>query len=192
MEKSCAVIYLHGFNGNPSIQIKQFQRGNFVFYAPNYCPSNVSHTKNFLNPYIKAVIQKHTTTILFGNSLGGMWADYFARLFRIPVILNNPATVMKGTLSKFIGVAVKMPDNSLAVLCENDIELLTKVSQERSQISPVNTVVFLNQDDEIVPFELAHSEYSLNESTKIIIHKDGGHRLIRKKEVIQEIEKMCN
>jgi predicted esterase YcpF (UPF0227 family) len=182
------LIYLHGFNSGfdkNAEKIKSLETvapvvGKTVDYTN---PSDVASLEQF----IKSKDSTKDEVILIGTSLGGYFARYFAKKFKMRCILLNPALKPESTLSKFLGKNKNYITDKTTELTEKDIEALKKYKVSGSTGSGMLTI--LATDDELIDHHDTHKELKKHSD---VHHTTGGHRMNDITSQIPKIQKFVD
>jgi predicted esterase YcpF (UPF0227 family) len=182
------LIYLHGFNSGfdkNAEKIKSLETvapvvGKTVDYTN---PSDVASLEQF----IKSKDSTKDEVILIGTSLGGYFARYFAKKFKMRCILLNPALKPEATLSKFLGKNKNYITGKTNELTEKDIESLKKYKVSGSTGSGMLTI--LATDDELIDHHDTHKELKKHSD---VHHTTGGHRMNDITSQIPKIQKFVD
>lgn len=183
-------IYLHGFNSSGQSSKGQYFRTCFApvpVLTPTY-PADPDSAIASLSSFIRDAVEQSPVTspcTLIGSSLGGYYAQYLARLFRLAVVLINPALQPALTLRPYLGWQTNYYSGERYYFGEKELNKLLNYDIPQPCQQPVPTLVLLDEGDEIIDYRVAQETYSA--CATVIAYPDGNHQFCHLSEAGQQI-----
>lgn len=170
------IIYLHGFNSTGDSNKGRFLKDHLPDIAvltPTY-HFDPRQAIQFLEDLIRECLSHEQTLTLVGSSLGGYYAQYLAHLFRLKIILINPALMPMATLHDYLGENTNFYTGETYTLLQSHLDALLALDIPQPCTDPVPTLLLLDEGDELLDYRLAAKRYQ--ECAKVILFKDGDHQ----------------
>lgn len=172
-------IYLHGFNSSGASAKGQFfaqALAPVTVYTPSYppAPDAAVHSLRQLIEMRLAAAPSNETTILIGSSLGGFYAQFLAREYRLAVVLINPALRPALTLRPYLGWQSNFYTGERYFFGDDELDQLQNYDIPDPCRFPVPTLVLLEAGDEVINYRYAQQRYA--DCAEIIIYPDGNHQ----------------
>jgi hypothetical protein len=104
------ILYLHGFRSAPAsykARLLQEKMQSLGRSAEWLCPQLPPSPKQALALIDSLILEnKNHGLTLIGSSLGGFYANFFARLYNLPCVLLNPASFPSRDLAPYISTKI--------------------------------------------------------------------------------------
>ena len=169
-------VYIHGLNSsgknnNTSKLIHDVLQHKNVVFSPTYqCDKTFDENMEDLIDQIKANIKVTDSTIIFGSSLGGVYAERLAERLHTKCVLINPV-VEKEQLKQFVGEQTSFVDGKRYQFTEQLIE-----SYNFEKLNTIPTIVFASNNDEVLTSNFDKVNQKYQHRAQVVQHF-GGHRL---------------
>lgn len=169
-------VYIHGLNSsgknnNTSKLIHDVLHHKNVVFSPTYqCDKTFDENMEDLIDQIKANIKVTDSTIIFGSSLGGVYAERLAERLHTKCVLINPV-VEKEQLNQFVGEQTNFADGKRYRFTEQLIE-----SYNFEKLNTIPTIVFASNNDEVLTGNFDKVNQKYQHRAQVVQHF-GGHRL---------------
>lgn len=163
------IIYIHGFGssgygGKSNLFRKHFKEEGIKFIAPS-----LSYIPDLATSTLEEIIESCDEEVkLIGSSLGGYYAIYLAKKYKLKAVLINPSIYPYETLEPYIGNTRSYFDLSEYEWNHRHIEMLKKY--ESDNIDDSNFMLLLQKGDESLDYRVALNK--LPDSKRIV--EDGG------------------
>lgn len=169
-------VYIHGLNSsgknnNTSKLIHDVLQHENVVFSPTYqCDKSFDENVEDLIDQIKSNVKVTDSTIIFGSSLGGVYAERLAERLHTKCVLINPV-VEKEQLNQFVGEQTNFADGKRYRFTEQLIE-----SYNFEKLNTIPTIVFASNNDEVLNgnFDKVNQKYQRRAQ---VVQHFGGHRL---------------
>lgn len=179
-------VYLHGFNssGN-SAKGRYFAQALAPqpVYTPTYSAEPDAAVRG-LSQTLRS-LPADTSPILIGSSLGGFYAQYLARQFRLAAVLINPALQPRQTLAAYLGWQTNYYSRERYYFGEQELKCLAQYEIPEPCSAPVPTLVLLDAGDELIDYRVAQQRYA--DCARVIVYSGGNHRFVHLSEAVLEI-----
>jgi predicted esterase YcpF (UPF0227 family) len=172
-------IYLHGFNSSGDSAKGKFFTHSLAphsVHTPSY-PPDPDAAVAYLRHTLATLLHKPRTDdppILIGSSLGGFYAQYLARQFRLATVLINPALQPALTLTPYLGWQTNFYTGERYYFGEPQLTRLMHYDISDPCSAPMPTLVLLDAGDEIVDYHDAQQRYA--DCAEVIVYPDGNHQ----------------
>ena len=169
-------VYIHGLNSsgknnNTSKLIHDVLQHKNVVFSPTYqCDKTFDENMEDLIDQIKANIKVTDSTIIFGSSLGGVYAERLAERLHTKCVLINPV-VEKEQLNQFVGEQTNFADGKRYRFTE---QLIESYNFEKQNTIPA--IVFASNNDEVLTGNFDKVNQKYQHRAQVVQHF-GGHRL---------------
>jgi len=188
-------IYLHGFNSSGASSKGKFFAQAFAptaVHTPSY-PSApdaaIQHLRHALDKHIATTTANDTVTLI-GSSLGGFYAQYLARQYKLAVVLINPALQPELTLRPYLGWQTNYYTGERYYFGEDELQRLQSYNIPDPCTDAVPTLVLLDAGDEIIDYHDAQLRY--HDCAKVIVYADGNHQFQHLTEAVVAIKEFHN
>lgn len=171
------ILYLHGFLSSEFSTkgqwVKQaFAKQSIEVITPTYPIGSPKQTVEKIEQVIlEHQVQNKTFKMVMGSSMGGFYALYFAQKYQWPCIMINPAIDPKALLTAHLGDYEHPTTRERIHLNTDYIEALTPYYAQINQVP--ETLLLLDQEDEVIPYEIAKTAFSEKGITQI--YEKGSH-----------------
>ena len=171
------IIYLHGFaSSGRSWKAQRLGRwlAPIPVLAPTFRqdpPSAVGFLERFIGEAVAEAPQE--PLLLIGSSLGGYYAQYLVRRFSAGAVLINPALNPVETLAQCVGENRIFQTQEVFTFSLSQLRALKSFDIVDPCVSPVPTLVLVDQGDEVIDPSLAVERYS--ECAQVRIFEGGSH-----------------
>lgn len=130
---------------------------------------------------------KGRDVIVFGSSLGGFWAHYFAnRIGAKGLVMVNPVADPAARATAHLGEHYSKKRDKKIVVTQQTVEGYRAL--EPAENAGIKTLVLLAEDDEVLDHREAAATYGADGNTTIAYYEEGGHRLdLKRPDVISVI-----
>ena len=169
-------VYIHGLNSsgvdNKTAQlIKSVLHEDSTMYSPSYDSSKM-YDENFENllAQIKQNVDYDEDTIVFGSSLGGVYAERLAERLLLKCVLINPV-VQSEQLYRFVGTQTKFDTNEQYQFTK---QIADSYDFKKKETIPV--IVFASNNDEVLTDNYDNVSRVYQRRAHVIRHHLG-HRL---------------
>jgi hypothetical protein len=155
------IFYLHGFNSSGQSAKGRYLAEQFAdisFHRPSY-PPVPDEAITYLANYLEQRIQVKQSTMIIGSSLGGYYAQYLSRQFQSCVVMINPALNPAVTLTPYIGLQQNYYTNEEYYFGEAELTRLLQYDVANPCLTPVPTLLLLDEADEIIDYRHAYELY---------------------------------
>lgn len=186
------ILYMHGFASSLStpkaLAISEWcEKHGIKFVGVTY---TTNENANVVYHEINDQVSKYASTysLIIGHSLGGFWANYFGRLYSLPVILLNPSLEPHKTLKKYVEYAVK----GIWVKSEDVLYSYAKYETQYplTQPNPAGKWVFVANDDEILSHQT--TMLALEPVSECHVVDGGKHTFSNLDPVFDQLEMLVN
>lgn len=186
-------VYLHGFNSSGDSA-----KGRYFAWAlapdPVYTPTYSAEPEVAIRDLAQYLsrLPTDTSAILIGSSLGGFYAQYLARQFRLAAVLINPALQPWQTLEPYLGWQTNYYSRKRYYFGELELRRLTQYEVPDPCSDPIPTLVLLDAGDELIDYRVAQQRYA--NCARVIVYPEGDHRFAHLPEAvvaIQNFSKKC-
>jgi predicted esterase YcpF (UPF0227 family) len=180
-------VYLHGFNSSgDSAKGRYFAQA--LAPQPVYTPTYAAEPDAAVRGLSQTLcsLPADTSPILIGSSLGGFYAQYLARRFRLAAVLINPALQPRRTLAAYLGWQTNYYSRERYYFGEQELERLAQYEVPKPCSDPVPTLVLLDADDELIDCRVAQQRYA--DCGRVIVYPGGHHRFAHLPEAVLEIQ----
>ena len=168
-------VYIHGLNSsgvnNSTAKLIQSTINSCTVYSPSY-DSSQPFDVNFQHLIEQIIDNIDVTpdTIIFGSSLGGVYAEQLAQHFNAKCVLFNPV-VQSEQLTQFIGEQTCFADNTHYQITQQLID-----SYDLTKRSTIPLLVYASNNDSVLKdnFDKVCKKY---QGRAQIIKHSGDHRL---------------
>jgi hypothetical protein len=166
------IIYLHGFGSSGESNKGKLLKS--VYHDRVLTPDLLCKPEEDIKK-IKNLIENSKNPILVGSSYGGLYADYFNKIFELKALYINPLTDVT-KLKNFIGDHKYYNSNREFTFSKKDYDYLLFMYEEieRSITSNSTRIVLLAKDDSVIDYKVAEN-YFVGENDRLIISETGGH-----------------
>ena len=154
------IIYLSGFGGNESSEtyrslLLKYPETSFIKYNNENAEIAFEQIKNILQN------KSNKTHIIIGQSLGGFWAEYFAKKYNYSVILINPSLKPHENLAKYNLTETEL-ENFRKYKVEEKIETKLSIIVSKND-TIVNPDIVVSKYKNIVEIKYLESDHQINE-----------------------------
>lgn len=182
------VVVFHGFrsalpNGAYK-RMRNFFKDSHTVVGINYHYFEIEDTKRRLDAFSEEKL-KGREVVVFGTSLGALWANYFGnRIGAKQIVVINPVIEPVDTLQKYVGktVEAKRRGKSFPVSAE-EVERYSVLSWLPGE---VETLMILTEKDEAMDYRIARDACQSADSCSAQIYDEGGHTINLKKHPARE------
>ena len=177
--KPRVIVALHGFlsampNHNYYILDEAFGEDRTVV-GFNYDYLDVARNVAEFDDF-HARFLKDREVIVVGSSLGGFWADYFAkRIGASGLIMVNPVADPAERAAKRLGEHYSKKRDKTVVVTEQTVEAYAGL--EQTDDDRIERLILLAKDDEVLDYRDAVTRYGSDETSKVVFFEQGGHSL---------------
>ncbi len=174
------VVVFHGFtsavpNGTYKRVRKAFQKTHTVI-GINYDPLDIERSLAFLDG-VEEKWLKGRRTVVFGTSVGALWADVFGhRIGAQKIVMLNPVTEPARQLSGYVGKQATNQRRAQSFLVEA-AALERYASLKATEPNGISRLVVLSADDDVLDFRDTLDVFAGQQKTITIVYPDGGHTL---------------
>ena len=185
-------LYLHGFNSSgDSAKGKFFAQAlaPITVETPSYPPAPdaaIRHLRQILGQRLATTTSVESITLI-GSSLGGFYAQYLARQFKLAVVLINPALQPALTLRPYLGWQKNFYTGERYYFGEDELAQLQRYDIADPCRQPVATLVLLEAGDEVIDYHYAQRHYA--DCAEVITYPDGNHQFQHLAEATQAIRR---
>jgi len=188
------IIYLHGFSSSPnSLKAEKFKNAfcGYNFFIADYPAHQPARAIDLLTKCIVSHSKSNTSLVLIGSSLGGYYAQYLGSMLDEvkKVVLINPALQPKSTLAPYLGMHKNMASGELFNFLYCDLLQLVRFDVA-SMRKIKDTLVLLDQGDDIIDFRFAENRYK--DIGRVICYPGGSHWFDHLDVAIPEIKLFIN
>lgn len=171
---NAAVVYLHGFQSSPqSLKARYVQAYATTHLALDfYCPALPDLPDQAIT-FIDQLLAHlpHDKIFLFGSSLGGFYATYFAEKYQCKTILINPAVAAPTLLTHYLGHQENPYTKNCYILTDAHIDDLKQIALPAPQ-TPDRYWLFLQMEDDVLDARQASQFFY---SCRCLIEARGNH-----------------
>jgi predicted esterase YcpF (UPF0227 family) len=181
------IIYLHGFNSTGGSAKGRFLK-NHLPDVPVMTPTynyDPRHAIPFLENLIRDQLPGNQSLMLIGSSLGGYYAQYLARQFRLKTVLINPALMPMSTLHDYLGENTNFYTGETYNLTQIHLDALLSLDIPDPCADPIPTLLLVDKGDEVLDYRIAATRYQ--ECAEVIIFDDGDHQFQHMPEALPQI-----
>ncbi|USG61946.1 hypothetical protein NBZ79_03030 [Sneathiella marina] len=177
--KDKVLLLFHGLrSAHPNGTFRRLNKAlsdEYSVVGVNYNYMDVERNKREFDDLWTRYLAGHEVFV-FGASLGGFWADYFANKYGVEkMVLVNPVTSPILDLTQFIGEQYSERRQQQFVVALEHIEDYAAL---RLPAHPnTKSLVILTRDDPVINFRQAMEKYLKNENSQLVIFGTGGHSL---------------
>lgn len=178
------IIYLHGFNSTGESNKGRFLKDHLPdiqVLTPTY-HFDPRQAILLLEDLIRKCLSQEQTLMLVGSSLGGYYAQYLARLFRLKIVLINPALMPMSTLHDYLGENTNFYTGETYTLRQSHLDALLALDIPEPCADPVPTLLLLDEGDELLDYRITVSRYQ--ECAEVILFKGGDHQFQHMQEAL--------
>lgn len=183
------IFYLHGFlSAGSSHKAQWFAeqfKGEMDVATPTYPISHPELTVSFISEQLADFLKTQPQCILVGASMGGFYAQYFAHLFGLPVILINPAVNPVGLLKDYLGTYHN--PHTGEVVCLDEGYLAQIKSYNVTLNKRENALILLDKGDEVIDFNEAQKQY--RDCAEVLCFDGGNHAFQHLAEALPSIRR---
>ena len=154
------IIYLSGFGGNENSEtyrslLLKYSETSFIKYNNENADIAFEQVKNVLQN------KSNKTHLIIGQSLGGFWAEYFAKKYNYSVILINPSLKPHESLAKYNLTETEL-ENFRKYKVEEKIETKLSIIVSKND-TIVNPDIVVSKYKNIVGIKYLESDHKINE-----------------------------
>lgn len=182
------IIYLHGFNSTGDSAKGRFLKKNLLnisVLTPTY-----HYDPRRAIPCLEKLIQENLSPekplMLIGSSLGGYYAQYLSRRFKLKTVLINPALMPLTTLSDYLGENTNFYTGEKYKLTQTHLNALLRLDIPDPCTRPVPTLLLLDKGDEILDYRVAVARYQ--DCSEIVMFNGGDHQFQHMTEALPLIQ----
>lgn len=136
---------------------------------------------------LEALIESYGEVQLIGSSLGGYYAIYLARKYKLKAVLINPSIYPYITLEKVLGNAPTFYDNTYFSWQESHLEMLKKY--ETDTVIEENIMLLLQKGDKTLNYKEALNKLP---NSKQIVEEGGSHSFDGVQRYLDEVNRFLN
>lgn len=169
------IIYLHGFNSSGESQKGQYlkQQLGLPVLTPSY-PWQPEQAMAFLTQLVETSLTESEQLMLAGSSLGGYYACYLGRQYRLPTMMINPALGPVDTLRPYLGWNNNYYSGEKYYLEERHLDELRRYQITHPCENHTATLLLLDAGDEIINYRYAYDLY--RDCAEVKLFPGGDHQ----------------
>ena len=190
------ILYLHGFRSIANSGKTQTLKGMFPEHRVigcDYSPHSPVRAKQQLSDLMAAesllpeslIPEAQDGIVVIGTSLGGFWARWMAKEFKLKALLINPSLHPDRSL-KAGRYEVYDASHTMIDVTDNDLEAFNSSKVDSDSAIALSATVWVAMDDELLDAMAIVSE--LNDLHDVITFKTGRHRFAQFAEMKSEIK----
>jgi len=167
------VIYIHGFSssgfGSKAQRLRQYYQERGVgFMAPS-----LSYVPDLAIQTLCDIIESQEETVsLMGSSLGGYYALFLAKKYKLKTVLINPSIYPYQTLDAYRGKVANFYDESYFEWNDGHIEMLKKYEVEDVE---TEVLLLLQKGDALLDYREALQKLP---KSKAVVEEGGDHGFV--------------
>ncbi|RUM91827.1 MAG: hypothetical protein DSZ27_05555 [Thiomicrospira sp.] len=176
------ILYLHGFLSSGNSHKGQWVKAHFnalgtEVLTPTYPIDFPEHSVAFIESIIQESILPHVESnpdqawCIFGSSMGGFYGQYLAQKYQVPLVMINPALDPVPLLEPYSGSHVNEATGESFKIDSPYLKALK--SFYRAPDTSIDSLVLLDEKDEVIPFKIAQQQYQ--NIGKVLVFKEGNH-----------------
>lgn len=176
------IVVFHGLtsavpNGTFKRVRKLFLQSHTVI-GINYDPLDIDRTRTFLDRVAADWLpgQRGRRAVIFGTSMGAIWADYFGHRIGAPkVVLLNPVTDPATQLSSHVGTVRNERRNEAMLIEQATLDRYGEL--ETAANTATSRLVVLTSDDGAFDYRTAFDAFVGRDRTDVLVFATGGHTI---------------
>jgi len=178
-------IYIHGFSSSGRAKkgkiLKEFLKEKEQVLSPDF-PDEPFEVVKVLDKLIRSANEPVT---LWGGSLGGFYALYFASVSGVKAVLINPSIKPWRDLKPLVGKVKRYDSNERFDWKREYITQLEILGSEimTENINPGNLTLLLAEDDKTLDYKQT-LEFLDGHYGKLVLEKKSGHEFLTFEEVL--------
>ncbi|MBD3612207.1 MAG: hypothetical protein HUJ13_07340 [Hydrogenovibrio crunogenus] len=176
------ILYLHGFLSSGNSHKGQWVKAHFnalgtEVLTPTYPIDSPKHSVALIESIIQESIlprvkpNSDQAWCIFGSSMGGFYGQYLAQKYQVPLVMINPALDPVPLLEPYLGNHVNEATGEAFTVDSSYLKALK--SFYRTPDPTIESLVLLDEKDEVIPYQIAQQQYQ--GVAKVLIFKGGNH-----------------
>lgn len=172
------ILYLHGFLSSGMSAKGQSLKSHFLAegidcVTPTYPIASPELSVAYIQSEIKRLGLAETSSswVIMGSSMGGFYGQYFAQKYQVPLIMINPALDPIPLFEQYLGAHIN--PNTQEAFNLNEAYLGSLKQYYCQPEASYKTQVYLDEGDEVIPYELALKAYQ--SKAEVVVFKQGDH-----------------